>query len=205
MHPNPAYRTDDRELMETLIDQIGFAMVFAQTPDGPRVAHTPVLSISERDQGTSRLQFHLSRGNALTRHLDGLSALAVVNGPDAYVSARWYEDPTQVPTWDYVSLELEGRVRKLDDAELFQLLELLSARQEARVEGGEPWTMAKTPPEKLRKLLGAIVGFELEIQAWRPTFKLHQKAPQHERERVIAGLEAQGSQAVAALIEGLAK
>jgi transcriptional regulator len=129
----------------------------------------------------------------------------VVNGPDAYVSARWYEDPTQVPTWDYVSLELEGRVRRMDEDGLLALLESLSARHEGRINGGEPWTLAKTPPEKLRGLLGAIVGFELEVVAWRPTLKLHQKAPLHERERVIAGLEAQGSHAVAALIRNLAK
>ena len=40
MHPNQAFRTEDRALMETLIDEIGFGMVFATTPDGPRVAHT---------------------------------------------------------------------------------------------------------------------------------------------------------------------
>jgi transcriptional regulator len=200
MHPNPAYRSDDRDLMETLIDEIGFGMVFATTPDGPRVAHTPLVST-----GDGAVQFHLSRGNALTRHLDGMTALAVVNGPDAYVSARWYEDPTQVPTWDYVSLELEGRVRRMDADGLTGFLEALSARHEARIVGGEPWTLDKTPPDKLRGLLGAIIGFELEIEAWRPTVKLHQKAPPHERERVIAGLEAQGSHAIAALIRNLAK
>jgi len=134
-----------------------------------------------------------------------MTALALVNGPDAYVSARWYEDPTQVPTWDYVSLELEGRVRRMDADGLTGFLEALSARHEARIVGGEPWTLDKTPPDKLRGLLGAIVGFELEVVAWRPTVKLHQQAPLHERERVIAGLEAQGSHAVAALIRNLAK
>ena len=44
MHPNPAFRSEDRALFETLIDEIGFGMVFASTPDGPRVAHTPLLS-----------------------------------------------------------------------------------------------------------------------------------------------------------------
>jgi len=199
MHPNPAYRSDDRALLETLIDEIGFGMVFATTPDGPRVAHSPLLST-----GDGAVQFHLSRGNALTRHIDGMTALAVVNGPDAYVSARWYEDPTHVPTWDYVSLELEGRVRRMDADGLLGLLEGLSAQHEARIEGGEPWTMDKTPPDKLRGLLAGIVGFELEVEAWRPTLKLHQNAPLHERERVIAGLEANGSQAVAALIRNLA-
>lgn len=65
MHPNPLYRTDDRALCESLIAEIGFGMVFAQTPDGPRVAHTPLLAT-----GDGAVQFHLARSNALTRHLD---------------------------------------------------------------------------------------------------------------------------------------
>ena len=44
MHPNAAFRHDDRALFEALIEEIGFGMVFAATPDGPRVAHTPLLS-----------------------------------------------------------------------------------------------------------------------------------------------------------------
>ena len=99
MHPNSAFRVDDRELHETLIEQVGFGMIFADTPDGPRVAHTPIQST-----GDGALHFHLVRGNALTRHLDGMTALAVINGPDAYVSPRWYADGGQVPTWNYVAL-----------------------------------------------------------------------------------------------------
>jgi transcriptional regulator len=150
------------------------------------------------------VQFHLSHGNALTKHLDGTTALAVINGPDGYVSARWYEDQARVPTWDYVSIELEGRVRRMDSDGLLGLLEALSAQHEARIAEGEPWTMAKLPAERQRQLLGAITGFELEIAAWRPTFKLHQTVPAHERERIVAGLEAQGSNALAELIRTFA-
>ncbi len=32
MHPNAAFRTDDRALLEALIAEVGFGMVFAQTP-----------------------------------------------------------------------------------------------------------------------------------------------------------------------------
>lgn len=41
MHPNPAFRHEDRALLEALIAEIGFGMVFAATADGPRVAHVP--------------------------------------------------------------------------------------------------------------------------------------------------------------------
>lgn len=195
MHPNPAFRHDDRGLLEALIEEVGFGMVFATTPDGPRVAHTPLLGT-----GDGAVQFHLSRGNALTKHLDGNTALAVVNGPDAYVSPRWYADTTRVPTWNYVTLELEGRVRKMDEQGLMGFLEALSDRHEARITTGDFWKMEKIPPAKLKTLLAGIFGFEMEVQAWRPTFKLSQNAPADERERVAAGLEAQGSVAIAQLV-----
>lgn len=199
MHPNSAFRSDDRDLFETLIDEVGFGMVFAATPDGPRVAHTPLLS-----SGDGAVQFHLARGNALTKYLDGTTALALVNGPDGYVSARWYDDPAQVPTWNYIALELEGRVRRMDDEGLLALLEGLSNRHESRIEQGTPWTMDKLPEANLKGFLKAIVGFEMEVLAWRPTLKLSQNKPAEERARVIAGLEASGSAAIAQLMRTLA-
>ncbi|WP_419181665.1 FMN-binding negative transcriptional regulator [Novosphingobium mangrovi (ex Huang et al. 2023)] len=181
--------------MEALVAEIGFGMIFATTPDGPRVAHTPLLWT-----GDGALQFHLARGNALARHLDGMTALAVVNGPEAYVSPRWYESTVEVPTWNYVTVEIEGRVRRMDDDGLQGMLEALSAHNETRIASGTPWTMDKVPPARLSQLKGAIVGFELEAQAWRPTFKLSQNKSADERERVALGLEQEGSRAIAQLM-----
>ncbi|MEW4448656.1 FMN-binding negative transcriptional regulator [Qipengyuania sp. JC766] len=200
MHPHPAFRDGDRALHETLIEQIGFGMVFAQTPDGPRVAHTPLVST-----GDGAIQFHLSRGNAMTRHLAGTTALLLVNGPDAYVSPRWYADPSQAPTWNYVALEMEGPVRRMEREGLEAFLEALAARSEGRItDGGAPWTMDKMEDDYRRKLLAGIVGFEMEVRAWRDTVKLSQNKPEDERERLIEGLDAQGSAAIAELMRTLA-
>ena len=198
MHPNPAFRSDDRALHHTLIDEIGFAMIFAQTPDGPRVAHAPVV----RTQNDT-LQFHLARSNALCRHLAGTDALAVINGPDAYISPRWYSDPAQVPTWNYVALELEGPVRQLSEDELVSQLDELSARHEARIEG-PPWTRAKMDDALFHKMLRAITGFELAIKAWRPTIKLGQHKSPEDRASVADALDGRGSTALAALTRKLA-
>ena len=198
MHPDTAFHSQDRALMETLIAEVGFGMIFAQTQDGPRVAHTPLVST-----GDGAVQFHLARGNALCRHIAGSVGLAVINGPDAYVSARWYDEPDQVPTWNYIALELEGPVRKMEQDGLLALLEALSERHEARIEGGAPWTMDKVPPERLRKLLGGIVGFEMEVKAWRPTLKLSQNKPAEDRKRIADSLEGQGSLALAQLMRTL--
>lgn len=198
MHPNSAFRHDDRDLHEALIAEIGMGMVFATTPDGPRVAHTPLLST-----GDGRVQFHLARGNALAKYLDGMVALAVINGPDGYISPRWYADQGQVPTWNYVSLELEGRIQRMDQDGLHSFLERLSTANEARIVEGTPWTIDKMPPDTMRKMMGAIVGFEMDVQAWRPTFKLSQNKSADERARVSTGLEAEGSRAIAELMRKL--
>jgi transcriptional regulator len=195
MHPTAAFRPEQQAQVDALIDGSSFAAIFAPTRDGPRVAHAPLLRT-----GPESFRFHLARGNALTRRLDGACALAVLSGPDAYVSPRWYADAEQVPTWNYVAVEIEGTVRRLDDAVLPDLLGALSDRHEARIAEGTPWALAKMPEDKLRPLLGAIVAFELEASAVRATFKLSQNKSADERARVAAGLEAQGNGALAALV-----
>lgn len=199
MHPNSAFRPRQDDLAELLVREIGFAAIFANTPDGPRVAHTPVVLSDDR----TTLQFHLARGNALTRHLDGANALAVVQGPDAYVSASWYAEADQVPTWNYVTIEMEGLARKLDDSALVALLDTLSAQHEARVGANPPWTRAKMNPALFSKMTGAITGFEMRIAAWRPTIKLSQNKSADERARVIKGVEATGHGALAQLMRHL--
>jgi transcriptional regulator len=198
MHPNPLYRTEDRTLFEGLIAEIGFGMVFAATPDGPRVAHTPLIST-----GDGAVQFHLARGNALARHLDGATALIVVNGPDAYVSPRWYANRDTVPTWDYVALECEGRVRRMDDDGLEDFLHAAIRKHEARLEG-EPWRAEESSEKVWGGLFRGIVGFAMDVQAWRPTLKLSQNKSAEERTRIADGLEAAGHGALAHLVRELA-
>lgn len=200
MHPDPSFRPKQEDLPALFVREIAFAAIFAGTPDGPRVAHAPV--VLSADEKT--LQFHLSRGNGLTKHLDGAAALAVVQGPDAYVSPGWYAAADQVGTWNYIAVEMEGSIRKLDDAELVAQLDHLSAEQEARIGANPPWTRDKMNPALFSRMTGAITGFEMRIAAWRPTIKLSQNKPADERERVAAELEATGHGALAHLMRQLA-
>jgi transcriptional regulator len=197
MHPNQMFRAkgsdaQQRALMEALVQEIGFGMVFAQTPNGPRVGQASLFST-----GDGAVQFHLARGNALTKSLPGSDALIVVNGPDAYVSPDWYDGADQVPTWNYISIELEGTVREMNEEGLIALLDDLSAVNEARLAPKAPWTRDKMDDAIFRKMLGGITGFEMEVLAWRPTLKLSQNKTEAERLRVADELEKQGKKAMA--------
>lgn len=200
MNPNPTFRWEDREAMLAFVGDISFAHVFAQTPDGPRVAHVPVGVTRE-----GNLRFHLARSNALTKHLDGLVAIASVAGPEAYISPDWYGSDDQVPTWNYMAVEAEGRVRRLDETDLVALLDELSAAHEARLLPKKPWTRAKMTPGRFEKMLPVIVGFELAVEILRGTSKMGQNKRVAEIEGAAAGLEAAGRSSVAMLMRAFAK
>jgi transcriptional regulator len=51
-------------------------------------------------------------------------------------------------------------------------------------------------------MMGAITGFEMEVAAWRPTFKLSQNKTAEQRAGVIAGMEASGAHAMADMMRG---
>jgi transcriptional regulator len=193
MHPNPGFRWEDRDAISDFVREIGFGALFAATPDGPRVAHVPVVWLDE-----AALGFHISRGNGIARHLDGAAALFTLIGPDAYVSPDWYGAVEgQVPTWNYVAVELEGVCRRLDRDALLAQIDALSHEQERRLAPKPEWTSAKLDPILLEQLLGSIHGFRLEIQAWRATRKLGQNKPEAARLSAADALEAQGRRAIA--------
>lgn len=198
MHPNQGFRWTDTEAMLALIRTVGFARIFAQTDQGPRVAHVPVLVRMGAD-GELVLHFHLANGNALTTPIDGLVALAVIEGPNAYLSANWYADVrAAVPTWNYLAVECEGLVQRLDRAGLIALLDDLAVQLEPTV--GEDWTRAKMDADRFEAMLGAITAFEMTITDLRGTHKVSQNKSATEAARVVAGMEAVGAGAMAAAI-----
>jgi transcriptional regulator len=191
MHPNRVFAWDDREAMLGFIADIAFATIAV---DGPRVVHTPVVVA-----GPDRLRFHVARGNRAK--FEETRAIVSVLGPDAYISPDWYADTAdQVPTWNYVAVEAEGPLRRLDEAELAALLDALSAAHEARLAPKAPWTRGKMSPGRFEGMLKAITGYELTIEDLRGTRKLGQNKDEANRLAAARGL-APFRPAVAALME----
>ena len=197
MHPARAFAWEDEAAMRAFVAETAFARLFLTTPEGPRVAHAPVLTMPD-----GALRFHLADMNALVPHLDRATALVLFEGPNAYLSANWYEDVRgAVPSWNYVAVEVEGPVRRLDHDALVELLDYAAATLEPRV--GENWTRAKMDPPRFDAMTRAITAFELTPTRWRGTTKLSQNKPTHEAERLIAGMERSGARAMADAMRGV--
>ena len=196
MHPAKSFRESDPERLAALVADVGLALIVGVAEGRPLVAHAPVL-LDDR-----RLRFHLSRANPLTAVLEAAGkALAVVTGPQAYVSPDWYGLADQVPTWNYLSAEIEGSLRRLDDAEAALLLDDLSAVFEAKLAPKPPWTRAKMSPGRFEAMLGGITAFEMAVERLEGVRKLGQNKPEAAQAALADALAAVGGEDATALAE----
>ncbi len=141
-----------------------------------------------------RLIGHVARGNPQWRSAP-CDALVVMAGAEAYVSPNWYPSKAEhgraVPTWNYATLHVRGRLSMFDDrARLEEVVARLSAQFESAQE--KPWTIGEAPRDYIEKLLGGIVGVELAITSVEGKRKLSQDKTAADVAGVVAGLEATG-------------
>ena len=199
MHPARAFHESDPATLRRRILDHPFALIAAIGDGRPLAVHAPVLPCG--GGAPPALRFHLSVANPVTKALlAGSPALAVFTGPHGYVSPDWYGlDHDQVPTWNYVSVEAEGPVTRLDAAATRQLVDDLSDIFEAQLAPKPVWKSTKMTPAKLDAMLRGIVGFELAPTRFEGITKLNQNKPAAARGGVIENLEAtEGGTALAA-------
>ncbi|HSZ99829.1 MAG TPA: FMN-binding negative transcriptional regulator, partial [Streptosporangiaceae bacterium] len=124
----------------------------------------------------------------------GAQALAIVHGPQAYISPSWYESKARhgrvVPTWNYEAVHLTGTIEFHQDPEW---LRGFVTRLTELHEGGRahPWAVTDAPPEYIDGQLRAIVGVELTITAIEAKQKLSQNRSALDRAGVVAGLQGE--------------
>jgi transcriptional regulator len=196
--------TDPAALLAELSAFVPATLVTAG-PDGMRTTILPML-FEPGDGGHGMLHGHLARGNPHWREIadDGSTeAIAIFNGPEAYVSPAWYEEKRRtgkvVPTWNYTTVVVHGRLTtQHDPAWLVPHVRRLVERHEAgRLDA---WSLDDAPPDYVAIQAKAIVGLELRIERIDAKRKLTQNRSQEDFDGVVAAL-SEGSpreQAVAA-------
>lgn len=188
MHPNRIFHEHDPAILAKTAQAHAFALVISAREDRPFAAHTPVLL--DLEGAVPRLRFHLANHNPATAALrEAGRGLVVFTGPHAYISADWYGQEDQVPTWNYLSVEAEGPVTAMDPEALTVLLDDIAAKYEAGLAPKPAWTREKMDQQKFKQMLTAITGFVLTAERFEGIRKLNQNKPVEARKRVIAALE----------------
>ena len=163
------YLKDDPQYIYDFIDQHPFATFVMQGED-LLATHIPVLL-----EGTAekfRFYGHIAEANEQYKFLkDGVDALLIFHGPQAYVSSSWYKD-INISTWDYSAVHVNVKLKLQSRNELEQSLQQLISRFE---EGQKcPVYYKDLPRDMVEDHLPLITGFWCEPVKIQAIAKLHQ-------------------------------
>ena len=202
MYRPHAFAVDDVSVLHAVMRARVFATIAAAVDGAVVFAYAPVL-LDAANGALGAIRYHLAVGNPLARLEDGAHVQVSILASDAYVSPDWYETIVTVPTWNYIAVEGEGKVRRSTREELRQLVIDLSAQEEGKLLPKPPWKLDKVPEVRVEALLNGIVGFSMPFTSLEGKFKLSQDKPPQDFAGVIAGLEARGDAASAAVAKAM--
>ena len=198
----PAHFAVAEEDVSELLHRHGAADLVTVTADGLVATFLPfVFDPDIGDHGA--LLGHVARNNDQWRRPAIGESLVIVRGPDAYISPSWYATKAEhgrvVPTWNYVTAHVYGRLVVHDDpAWVESLVRRLTEKHES--ERDRPWSVDDAPGRFVAGQLRAIVGVELIISRIEAKAKLSQNRSPADIDGVIEGLDTAGDAISAAAV-----
>lgn len=187
MHTYPSYPAPSGRAIAEFVWNNPFAVLATSTPGAPLATHTPIVFPPGVRPGETlvgaRLWGHIGRANDHWRRFaEQPEALLVFASSHAYVSPSTYEFTPAVPTLDYATVHLTGRVTVLEEPEenlavVERTVEQLEGRR------AEPWDPAESK-HVFERILSGVVSFTIDIDTESAMFKLSQDMPADVHERV---------------------
>lgn len=176
MHIPGFFKVEDQTVVEQFIRENSFATIVSQGSKYPVASHIPV-ELEVNDKGEKVLWGHLSRANPQWKLFEQYPEVLVIymSPLHHYISSSWYDHPN-APTWNYVSVQVTGRISLADEAKTWESLRRLVHKYEQDSE--HPVSLDTMPPEVQRQIKG-LVAFEIQIDQVEAAFKLSQNRDDH--------------------------
>lgn len=182
-------QVDDPEEAWAFVKAHPFAVLCVNGPDGPVIAHVPLVVRYDEAIGSHELIGHIARANPFHAAVasEGGPCVAVFRGPDAYVSPSLYPSKQihgkVVPTWAYLAAEARGHlVVETDPRAMRAYLE--PATQDMEAGAAKPWTVDDAPVDYISTLERGIVGLKIRVTTLIAKRKINQGKPQADYQSV---------------------
>lgn len=183
------FTENNKEKINAFIKRFPFAVLSVAQSDGEVMATQVPLLFKPDDEHVliGHVYKNSDHYNALIKNP---KVLLIFQGPNAYISAEHYPDKQSASTWNYMSVQIRGRLKFLNQKGLEDALKLLTNRFENPAES--PSSYEKIPQGYIARLSKHIAGFEIEIKDFEATFKLSQNQTEKTFDSILKTLENQG-------------
>lgn len=191
MYVPPSFREDNLEVLHAFLREHGFGTLISTHAEEPWATHLPWL-LEPDDGELGCLIGHIARSNPHWKHIKNATALAVFQGPHAYISPSWYLAEHVVPTWNYIAVHAYGKVELVESRD--ELLSMVTRSTDFyEASRAMPWSVPNDS-ETIDGMLRHIVGLRFRIERLEGKWKLSQNHPRERRQKVIEALECEPSQ-----------
>lgn len=193
MYIPPQYNNTDSEQVKAFIRENAFGILVSSVPgEAPLATHLP-LELETGSGHEGYLYGHFAKANPHWKKLkEGQPVLCIFNGPHSYISSSWYREE-EVPTWNYISVQVTGDYEQLGEAELLASLHRLVDKYEK--DSAQPVSLHDMSEKTMRQIRG-IVGFRIRITQIEAAYKLSQ-GRQSDHARIVEELNKRGANAMA--------
>lgn len=175
------FRNEDRGSAINFVRENPFAILVSNNVAGPFATHVPVVV---RETGNHLvIRGHVARANPHWQYLQNdPTCLMIFHGPHAYISPSNYDTREAVPTWNYGAVHIYGTAKTFAEPEpLLRMLHDLIPTFDAAYE--QQWDSLSEVYRQ--RLLGHIVGFEIDVARIEAKFKLSQNRTRNEQQHII--------------------
>lgn len=179
------YRSEDLNLMKTIISENSFALLISSV-DKIRATHA-MFMLNENDPENVYLETHISKVNPQAKTLkNGDEVLCDFLGAHAYISSSWY-DHINVSTWNYEAVQIYGKVELMNHDELYAHLETLTSKYEKFQQC--PMMVKDMGKEFVEKEMKGAFGIKIIPSEIFIKQKLSQNRKEHDFYNIISHLE----------------
>ncbi|NHM30813.1 FMN-binding negative transcriptional regulator [Neobacillus terrae] len=177
------FEIKDQDVIYNFIEEYSFATLFSQHKGEPCATHLPLLL----NKDEHALYGHFARPNGQWKDADNQLVLVVFQGPHCYISPSWYETTKAVPTWNYVSIHLYGKMEMIADGKIiFDSLNDMVKKYEST---DSSYNLNDVDPSFIEGMSKGIVAFKIKITKIEAKAKLSQNHPVERQELIISHLE----------------
>lgn len=165
--------------IKRIIKEFPLATLITSSANGLEANHLPFL-VDFKNNALQNLLGHIAIGNPIYQNIkDNEEVLVVYKAEDSYISPNWYptkkENHKVVPTWNYQSVHLYGKIKFLKDIKsLLKIVGKLTKLYETQVGESDPWTIKQAPKDFMNEKLSNIIGIQIKITKILAKSKLNQ-------------------------------
>jgi transcriptional regulator len=190
MYIPPAFKDAELASIHATMRNARLANFVTSTASGLVCTPLPLL-LDEREGEQGVIYGHMARANPQWKETPAGEALAIFNGPDAYVTPSWYASKQEhgkvVPTWNYAAVHVYGAIEFFEDPNrLYNVVTRLTNLYERP--RAPSWAVTDAPVDFIKAQLRAIVGLRMPISRIEAKQKMSQNRSEADRAGVVAGL-----------------